>query len=390
MPDLLSRPRCASRFSKSNVGRYVTHLCIAVSLACAAPAFSAEGVDLYGDLVSPGTTPAPVDAPSTGPAPDTTTTPPSASPAASPATPAPAAPPEAAAGPVPPPPPALTEEELARRLENQLTRARMAFLFGYYDLARDLWLPLAEEGVPKAQANVGWMYQSGKGMPKDLKKAYQWYLKAASQKHEIAQNNLGVMYEKGWGVKANLKRATYWYREAASVGYSYAQYNYGRMLLDGQGVKKNTEEAAYWLGLAATQGVDDAKGLLIDKTKWGSAPPPAAANAAAPKQQHMLREVMRENWILSQPADSFTMQLISNKNESAISHYLATQSVPDPAAYYKSIVLGEEWYSVIYGVFPSFEEAQRYMKLLPESVLKYKPWIRKFSDVQQLIRAPVE
>jgi TPR repeat protein len=283
------------------------------------------------------------------------------------------------------------QERNAEETEQRLTRARMAFLFGYYDLARDLWLPLAHDGNPKAQANIGWIYQTGKGQEKDLRQAYEWYLKAAKQGHEIAQNNLGVLYENGWGVKANQKRALYWYREAASVGYSYAQYNLGKMLLDGKAAARDPKEAAYWLGLAATQGVDDAKGLLIDKTKWGNAETEHLAVSVQPpaKQQH-LKEVRREEWILSQPADSYTLQLLSSKNESTVTHYMEDQSVPDPSAYYKSKVLGEEWYSVIYGVFPTFEEAQKHLSLLPQGVLRYKPWARRFSDVQQLIRAPVD
>ncbi len=283
------------------------------------------------------------------------------------------------------------DERNEKESEERLTRARMAFLFGYYDLARDLWMPLAFDGNPKAQANVGWMYQSGKGFDKDLRKAYEWYLKAAKQGHEIAANNLGVLYENGWGVKANPKRALFWYREAASVGYSYAQFNLGRMLLESPGPARDAREAAYWLGLAATQGVDDAKGLLIDKTKWGNADIEHAAVAnAKPAKQQAPKEVLRESWILHQPADSYTLQLLSSKNEATINSYLQNQSVPDPSAYYKATVLGEDWYSVIYGVFPTFDEAQKHLRQLPAGVLRYKPWARRFSDVQQLIRAPVE
>ncbi len=309
--------------------------------------------------------------------------------------PAPATPPE----PLPPNDPSTgffgdvskQEERNAEETEKRLTRARMAFLFGYYDLAKELWLPLAYDGNPKAEANIGWMYQTGKGVDRDLKKAYEWYLKAAKQGHDIAQNNLGVMYENGWGVKQNMKRALYWYRESASIGYGYAQYNLGKTLLDGKGIETDPKEAAYWLGLAATQGVDEAKGVLIDKSKWGNAAAEhqVASTKPQPKQQPV-KEVLREEWILSQPPDSYTLQLISSKSEAIVTNYMATQSVPDPSAYYKSKVLGEEWYSVIYGVFPTFDAAQNYLSLLPKGVLKYKPWARRYSDVQQLIRAPVE
>ncbi len=298
----------------------------------------------------------------------------------------------------------LDEQEARAAQDNEafFARGRMAFLFGYYDLARELWVPLANDGYAKAQANLGWMYQTGKGMPKDLKKAIEWYLKAAKQDHVIAKNNLGVMYENGWGTKKNLKRAAYWYREAASTGYSYGQYNYGKMLLEGAGVDKNSKEATYWLGLAALQGVDDAKGLLINKPKWGTdqprtpvaeAPPtviPSKPPAALPAKQQQVKEVLREPWILNQAAKNYTLQLLSSKEEHVIINYLDNPALPDPTAYYKASVLGEAWYSVVYGAFPSFEAAQQQMRLLPPGVLRYKPWIRVFADVQRAIKTPVE
>ena len=290
-------------------------------------------------------------------------------------------------------------EEQAARAEKEnaaiFARGRMAFLFGYHDIARELWVPLANDGYAKAQANVAWMYQTGKGLEKDLKKAVEWYLKAAKQDHNIAQNNLGVMYENGWGTKKNLKRAAYWYREAASTGYSYGQYNYGKMLLDGAGVDKNQNEAAYWLGLAALQGVNDAKGLLINKSKWDAVPPGHAVAGArqesiAPAKQQPLKEILREAWVLRQPAKSYTLQLLSSKEEHTVTAYLANPEIPEPTAYYQANVLGETWYSVVYGVFPSFEAAQEHMRLLPLGLLRYKPWIRTFADIQRALKAPVE
>jgi len=290
----------------------------------------------------------------------------------------------------------IAEQNARAAQENDaaFARGRMAFLFGYHDLARELWVPLANDGYAKAQANLGWMYQTGKGVEKDLKKAVEWYLKAAKQDHVIAKNNLGVMHENGWGTKKNLKRAAYWYREAASTGYSYGQYNYGKMLLDGAGVDKNPKEAAYWLGLAALQGVDEAKGLLINKSKWGTdqtntSIAASPTNPVAGKQQQ-IKELLREPWVLAQSAKSYTLQLLSSKEEHVINEYLSNPTIPDPTAYYKASVLGEDWYSVVYGVFPTFEAAQQHMHLLPPGLLRYKPWIRTFADVQRAIKAPVE
>ena len=55
-----------------------------------------------------------------------------------------------------------------------------------------------------AQNNLGSLYQNGRGVPKDLGKASELYLKAADQGNAAAQNNLGVLYRSGQGVPKDL------------------------------------------------------------------------------------------------------------------------------------------------------------------------------------------
>ncbi|WP_455202415.1 tetratricopeptide repeat protein, partial [Kaarinaea lacus] len=127
------------------------------------------------------------------------------------------------------PPP---DPELVKVLQDdQYSNGRMAFLFGQYKAAYDIWLPLAEDGYAKAQATIAWMYHTGKGVKKDLTAAFEWYEKAAKQNHPIAQNNVGVFYEQGLSVGKSSSKAAKWYRESAEWGYPYAQYNLGTLYL---------------------------------------------------------------------------------------------------------------------------------------------------------------
>ncbi len=158
----------------------------------------------------------------------------------------------------PPPDPEL--EKIVQ--DDQYSNGRMAFLFGQYQAAYDIWLPLANKGYAKAQATLGWMYHTGKGVEKDMSKAFEWYEKAARQNHPIAQNNLGVFYEQGLSVGRSASKAAKWYREAAEWGYPYAQYNLGTLYLEGRGVKKDNKEAQFWLQIAALQGVEQAVAVL--------------------------------------------------------------------------------------------------------------------------------
>ncbi|MDP6175061.1 MAG: sel1 repeat family protein, partial [Rhodospirillales bacterium] len=52
-------------------------------------------------------------------------------------------------------------------------------------------------------------------------------LKAANAGHIDAQANLGVLYELGRGLKRNHMLAAAWYRKAAERGQVAAQYNLG-------------------------------------------------------------------------------------------------------------------------------------------------------------------
>ena len=59
-----------------------------------------------------------------------------------------------------------------------------------YKTARKLWTQLAEKGDGKAQTNLGWIYEKGKGVTQDNQKAAKWYRLAAEQGFALAQFNL--------------------------------------------------------------------------------------------------------------------------------------------------------------------------------------------------------
>ena len=56
--------------------------------------------------------------------------------------------------------------------------------------------PLAEQGVPVAQFQLGNMYRLGKGVPKNDAEAVKWWRKAAEQGHEDANEWLEFLETK--------------------------------------------------------------------------------------------------------------------------------------------------------------------------------------------------
>jgi uncharacterized protein len=75
---------------------------------------------------------------------------------------------------------------------------------------------LAEKGNMNAQAQLAWMYATGRGVPQDFYKAAKWYYAAAMQGHGRAQFELGLLYNKGQGVPCDYMLSYMWLNLSAS------------------------------------------------------------------------------------------------------------------------------------------------------------------------------
>ena len=115
----------------------------------------------------------------------------------------------------------------------------------------------AEQGDAEAQSNLGYMYDTGQGVPQDYAEAMRWYRLAADQGYDGAQNNLGVMYDNGQGVPQDYAESVRWYRLAADQGDAGAQTNLGRMYGTGRGVPQDYVQAHMWSNLAASRSTGE-------------------------------------------------------------------------------------------------------------------------------------
>ena len=161
-----------------------------------------------------------------------------------------------------------------------------------YKAAYKLILPLAKKGVAQAQYNLGVMYEKGKGVKKNLKKAKTWFQFAAEQGAVKAQYKLGLMYGKGKGVAKDYSKAIKWWNLAADQGNGKAQVNLGWMYEMGKGVPKDVQKAANWYQLASNQGFAKAQeklNLLLNKTKEH-----LQENTVSPKEFESLKEKSSE------------------------------------------------------------------------------------------------
>ncbi|GJL80869.1 MAG: hypothetical protein DHS20C01_05030 [marine bacterium B5-7] len=93
-----------------------------------------------------------------------------------------------------------------------------AFIKQDYARAVEIWAPLAEAGVARAQYGIAFMLESGWGVVQDYREAAYWYARAAQQGHRKAQFNLGIMYLEGRGLEANRGIGLYWVQTASDLG----------------------------------------------------------------------------------------------------------------------------------------------------------------------------
>ena len=86
-----------------------------------------------------------------------------------------------------------------------------------YQTALKVWMDSATAGDPEAMNYVGEIYLKGLGIDPDYSMAQVWFQKAADKGLARAKINLGYMYEAGLGVPKDVAHALNLYREASGV-----------------------------------------------------------------------------------------------------------------------------------------------------------------------------
>ncbi|HEY5789372.1 MAG TPA: tetratricopeptide repeat protein [Gammaproteobacteria bacterium] len=105
----------------------------------------------------------------------------------------------------------------AAPLASPLGTAVAAHEAGDHARARELLLPLAEQGSIEAAYRLGTLYAFGQGGDVDHARAAQWYERAARADHHQAALTLGNMYLSGLGVPLDQAAALAWFERAAEI-----------------------------------------------------------------------------------------------------------------------------------------------------------------------------
>ena len=106
----------------------------------------------------------------------------------------------------------------------QVEQGVAAYDEGDYQRAKDILLPLAEAGHPKAMNMVGLMTKFGNGFTPNPEVACDWYEKSATAGYSSAMYNMSICYD-GFGRPNDPERHKFWLLRAADVGHVPAMIN---------------------------------------------------------------------------------------------------------------------------------------------------------------------
>lgn len=120
----------------------------------------------------------------------------------------------------------------------------------------------AEAGHPGSQYQLGQMYASGQGVPKQPNHALRLFTAAAEAGHPGAAYSLGAMMLEGVGTAPDPRGGARWLEVAANAGVPEAQFNLGLLYFRGVGVRQNGYDAMTWFRRAAEFGEADAQTAL--------------------------------------------------------------------------------------------------------------------------------
>lgn len=121
--------------------------------------------------------------------------------------------------------------------------------------ARKYYEPLAASGNAAALNNLANLYNDGRGVRQDYKKALDLYLKSAKKGNPLAMFHAGIIYYKGHqNSRNNEMEAAEWIEKSAKAGHLPAIIKMGHFSRKGIGVEPDNIKAMEWYKKAAQAG----------------------------------------------------------------------------------------------------------------------------------------
>ncbi|WP_310618869.1 tetratricopeptide repeat protein [Flexibacterium corallicola] len=147
-----------------------------------------------------------------------------------------------------------------------------AFQRGWYLTALDRATKAVEAGQTKSATLIGVLYETGRGVPQDLKTAAHWYELATKNDDPQAALRLGLLYLSGSGVAQDKKKAADYLGVAAKAQLNEALFNLALLYQEGEVFPQSTAKAKELYEQASLSDDVDAMyalGLLLLDSEQG-------------------------------------------------------------------------------------------------------------------------
>lgn len=150
----------------------------------------------------------------------------------------------------------IQESELVDRNQNQYDEAVLCYDEGDYEQAFKMLFELAQTGDVTAMSWIGYLYEQGLGVDRDVVAATGWFKKAAEQGDGYSMSYLSKISYKD----EKFEESIYWAEQARDIGYLDAEVceTIGKMYFLGDDIDQDYDEAKEWLTLAAERGRPEA------------------------------------------------------------------------------------------------------------------------------------
>lgn len=125
---------------------------------------------------------------------------------------------------------------------------------GNFKEAFDIYFNLAKSGDAKSQTSLGYLFQNGEGVEKDIEQAKFWYEEAVKQEYPMSFYNLGVLYLNSANNSQDEKTAFQLFLKSAILEIPQGQFETAYMLEEGVGCDQSFPESAFWYEESAKRG----------------------------------------------------------------------------------------------------------------------------------------
>ncbi len=129
----------------------------------------------------------------------------------------------------------------------------------------------------------------------------------------------------------------------------------------------------------------DTDNLSVSETPE-TAPKAAAATAVNNSEHSSIAGVKSAHWLSQQNAQHYSIQILGSYTLEGVSRFIRKYNIDSDMAMYLTQHNKRDWYVLIYGIYPTRQEAQQALRRLPSDLRsKTKPWLRSVSSIQAAI-----